>query len=117
MATQIQWGSEPSFEVLRKVQLATYPALLGGTPSHWERYHKAIKSDAIRPGRPETLEEGRELVERLVAHYNGVRLHSATGYITPNDCLAGRSDEIWAARDAMLEDAREARRLRRQEAA
>ena len=38
---------------------------------------------------------------------------SAISYITPSDFLAGRSAEIWAARDAKLEAAREARRLRR----
>lgn len=45
--------------------------------------------------------------------YNTVRLHSAIGYITPADFLAGRGPAIWAARDAKLEAAREARRVRR----
>jgi hypothetical protein len=40
-------------------------------------------------------------------------LHSALGYITPADFLAGRATAIWAERDAKLEAAREARRLRR----
>jgi len=44
---------------------------------------------------------------------NTIRLHSAIGYITPFDFMAGRSAEIWAARDVKLEAAREARRLRR----
>ena len=52
---------------------------------------------------------------RFVEHYNTVRLHSAIGYITPADILAGRAAAIWAARDARLEAAREARRLRRAE--
>lgn len=47
------------------------------------------------------------VVGRFVAHNNGERLHSALGYITPNDFLAGRSKEIWAARDKQLEAARE----------
>jgi transposase InsO family protein len=78
-----------------------------------ERYHKTIKEDAIRPGQPKTLEEARELVARWVEHYNTVRLHSAIGYITPADRLAGRGPAIWARRDARLEAAREVRRLRR----
>ena len=78
-----------------------------------ERWHKTLKSDAIRPGQPDSLDQARSLVERFVEHYNTVRLHSAIGYITPADFLAGRSAEIWAARDAKLEAAREARRLRR----
>ena len=78
-----------------------------------ERWHKTLKGDAIRPGQPDSLDQARALVARFVEHYNTVRLHSAIGYIAPADYLAGRSTEIWAARDAKLEAAREARRLRR----
>jgi putative transposase len=78
-----------------------------------ERYHKTIKGDAIRPAAPATLEEARAVVARFVAHYNSVRLHSALGYVTPNDFLGGRQSEIWAARDRKLEAARERRRQRR----
>lgn len=78
-----------------------------------ERYHKTIKGDAIRPASPATLEEALALVTRFVAHYNGVRLHSALGYITPNDFLAGRQQAIWAERDRKLDAARESRRVRR----
>jgi putative transposase len=78
-----------------------------------ERWHKTLKEESIRPRQPATLDEARALVARWVAHYNTVRLHSAIGYITPADCLAGRSAAIWADRDHKLEAAREARRLRR----
>lgn len=78
-----------------------------------ERWHKTLKGDAIRVTPPSSLEEARRVVGRFVEHYNGVRLHSAIGYITPNDLLAGRAKEIWAERDRKLEAAREARRLRR----
>lgn len=78
-----------------------------------ERWHGTVKSEAIRVTPPTTLNEARAVVSRFVAHYNGVRLHSAIGYITPNDLLAGRRDEIHAARDAKLEAAREVRRQRR----
>jgi transposase InsO family protein len=78
-----------------------------------ERYHKTIKGEAIRPGQPATLDEARALVARFVEHYNTVRLHSAIGYIAPADFLAGRRNEILAARDAKLEAARIARRVRR----
>jgi putative transposase len=82
-----------------------------------ERYHKTIKADAIRPGRAASLDEARTLVARFVEHYNNVRLHSALGYITPADFLAGRGHEIWAKRDRKLEAARETRRVRRSEIA
>lgn len=81
-----------------------------------ERWHKTLKEDAIRVTPPESLEEARAVVARFVAHYNGVRLHSAIGYVTPNDFLAGRRDEIHAARDAKLEAARDARQQRRAQA-
>jgi putative transposase len=45
-------------------------------------------------------------------HYNQVRLHSAIGYITPADCLAGLGPVIGKERDRKLEEAR----FRRQEA-
>lgn len=80
-----------------------------------ERWHKTIKSDALRPGAPASLEEARALVAHWVQHYNTVRLHSSIGYIAPADFLAGRAHAIWQARDRKLEAAREARRLRRAE--
>ena len=46
----------------------------------------------------------------FVAYYNQERLHSAIGYITPNDKLAGREAEIFAERRRKLEQAREDRR-------
>jgi putative transposase len=78
-----------------------------------ERWHQTLKDDAIRPGQPATLEQARALVARFVEHYNTVRLHSALGYITPADFLAGRGPTIWAERDRKLEAAREVRRQRR----
>jgi putative transposase len=78
-----------------------------------ERWHQTIKVEAIRPGCPSTKEEAETLVARHVYHYNHVRLHSAIGYITPDDKLAGREEAIWAERDRRLEAAREARRQKR----
>jgi transposase InsO family protein len=78
-----------------------------------ERWHKTLKTDAIRPAAPSSLGEARRVVARFVDRYNGIRLHSSIGYITPNDFLAGRAKEIWEARDTKLEAAREARRVRR----
>ena len=78
-----------------------------------ERWHKTLKQDVLRPRAPESLEEAQSLVAKFVEYYNGVRLHSALGYITPNDCLAGRGEAIWTARDRKLEDARRLRAERR----
>ena len=82
-----------------------------------ERWHKSLKGECIRPLTPLTLEDARRLIQTYVDHYNSVRLHSAIGYVTPQDMLAGRQPEILAARDRKLEQARRQRQLRRQQAA
>ena len=46
----------------------------------------------------------------FTAHYNEVRLHSAIGYVTPADKLAGRERTIFAERDRKLDAARERRK-------
>lgn len=76
-----------------------------------ERWNQTLKVTTIRPEAPTSLEEARRHVTTFVTQYNTERLHSAIGYITPADRLAGRSDAIWATRDARLEAARAARRL------
>ena len=68
-----------------------------------ERHHKTIKGDAIRTTPPATLDEARRLVTRFVGHDNTRRLHSAIGYVTPNDLLNGRQRAIHDARDRKLE--------------
>jgi putative transposase len=81
-----------------------------------ERWHKSLKRECIRPLTPLTLEDARRLIQSYVDHYNTVRLHSAIGYVTPQDRIAGRQAEIHAARDRKLEQARSQRQLRRQRA-
>ena len=75
-----------------------------------ERWHKTMKGDAVRPAAPATVEEARRVVARFVEHYNNERLHSAIGYVTPNDVLAERAKAIWDERDRKLEEARAERR-------
>lgn len=79
-----------------------------------ERFHKTIKSECIRPKTPLSLDDARRVVGEYVNHYNNVRLHSAIGYVTPADKLAGREKEIFEKRDRKLTEAREARGKRRQ---
>jgi hypothetical protein len=45
--------------------------------------------------------------------YNQERLHSAIGYVTPADKLAGLETVIFAERDRKLEEARERRKTAR----
>ena len=78
-----------------------------------ERYHKTIKGSCIRVHTPLSLDDAYRLVADFVGHYNDHRLHSAIGYITPKDKLAGRAEAILAAREAKLNAAREARKAMR----
>ena len=79
-----------------------------------ERWHKTLKGDCIRVNVPLSLEDARRIVSDYVAYYNNVRLHSAIGYVTPNDRLAGRHQQIADERDRKLAAARERRKLARQ---
>jgi putative transposase len=81
-----------------------------------ERWHETLKGDAVRIRPPSSLAEGRRLIESFVDKYNNHRLHSAIGYVTPADRLAGRQEAIWADRDRKLEAARELRARARQAA-
>ena len=79
-----------------------------------ERYHRTIKHDCVRQKTPLTLDEARRVVTEFVQHYNAVRLHSALGYVTPADKLAGREQTLFDARDRKLDQARERRAATRQ---
>ena len=76
-----------------------------------------MKGECIRPGTPLSPGDALRLVEDYVEHYNDVCLNSAIGYISPKDMLAGRQQEIHAERDRKLEEARQQRQIRRQQAA
>ncbi len=79
-----------------------------------ERWHKTLKGESIRVKVPLSLDEARRIVGDYVVHYNTVRLHSAVGYITPQNKLEGKDKEIFAERDRKLAEARERRKEMRQ---
>jgi putative transposase len=81
-----------------------------------ERWYKTLKGECIRVKTPLTLEDARQIVADFVAYYNAVRLHSAIGYVTPADKLAGREPAIFAERDRKLDAARQRRRVAREAA-
>lgn len=78
-----------------------------------ERWHGSLKRECVRPAALETLDEARRKVAEYIEHYNTQRLHSAIGYITPSDKLAGLEAVIFAERDRKLEEARERRKTAR----
>lgn len=78
-----------------------------------ERFHRSLKSEGIRPGTPLTVDDAKRVVKKFVEEYNTVRLHSALGYITPQDKLEGREQQIFAERDRKLMEARQKRAVAR----
>ena len=76
-----------------------------------ERYHRTLDKDTLHATTPDGV---RATLAARIDHYNHRRLHSAIGYVTPRDKLAGLETEIWAERDRKLEQARELRRKRRE---
>jgi putative transposase len=81
-----------------------------------ERFHRTLKGDCIRPQTPLSLGDAQRIVAGYVDYYNKVRLHSAIGYITPQDKLEAREKTIFAERDRKLETARERRKAQRRAA-
>ena len=79
-----------------------------------ERWHKTLKGDCIRIQVPLSLDDARRIVGDYVIHYNTTRLHSALGYVTPQDKLDGKDKAIHDERDRKLAEARERRRQLRQ---
>ncbi len=78
-----------------------------------ERYHRTIKHDCIRQQTPLSLDEARRVVAEFVLHYNSVRLHSAIGYVTPEQQLCGLAPQVFEERDRKLAEARERRAANR----
>jgi transposase InsO family protein len=74
-----------------------------------ERWNQSIKSECIRPGVPLSLDDAERLIAQYVEVYNGQRLHSSLGYITPQAMLEGRQAEIQSERDRKLRQARRRR--------
>ena len=81
-----------------------------------ERWHKTLKSEAIRPKTPLSLDDARRVVNQFVRYYNDIRLHSAIGYVTPKDRLTGQDRLIFAERKRKLAQAQQRRRENRRQA-
>lgn len=78
-----------------------------------ERWHQTMKNESIRQKVPLSLEDARRIVAEFIEEYNSKRLHSAIGWVTPNDKMAGKAEEIWRLRDEKIEKARELRAMAR----
>jgi putative transposase len=81
-----------------------------------ERWHKSLKSEAIRPKPSRTVEQTRKVVTQFVEECKTQRSHSGIGYVTPQARIEGRHVKIWEDRDRKLETARVVRAVKRQQA-
>jgi transposase InsO family protein len=73
-----------------------------------EALFRTLKYRPEYPDKPfESLEEARAWVQSFVDWYNGMHLHSAIGFVTPNDRHEGRDVEILARRKEVYEQARQ----------
>ncbi len=78
-----------------------------------ERWHQSIKSEAIRLSALLSKEDAEKIIAEYVRYYNGVRLHSAINYVTPEAKLKGRDTQILKERELKLAKRREERKLKR----
>lgn len=78
-----------------------------------ERWHRSVKNESIRQRVPLSLDDAKKIIGEYIAEYNEKRLHSAIGWITPNDKFAGHADAIWQQRDIKIAESRKLRALAR----
>lgn len=75
-----------------------------------ESFHKSIKAECIHQQSFISIEDACRKIDQWIEEYNFVRLHSAIGYISPNDKLHGRAEQIFKERDQKLQNERERRK-------
>lgn len=77
-----------------------------------ERSNKTIK-EFLRTQYMVDFDDGYRIIAEFIQYYNTERLHSAIGYISPADKLAGHAPQILQQREEKLQKARLQRKLRR----
>lgn len=99
-------------QFIRLVQLTHVRTSRGYPQSNGkkERWFQTLKKEALRPKTPLSLAQAQAVLAQFVEHYNTVRLHSALGYVTPQDRLENRQDQLFQQRAAKLQAARARRK-------
>ena len=78
-----------------------------------ERFYRTCKNELIRRQSFLSLDDLKKQLSQYIDRYNGHRLHSAIGYITPKDMILGRKEEIFKERREKLELAKMERKKQR----
>lgn len=60
---------------------------------HIESFHSTLKTEYVWPMEFGSFEEAAECIEKAFHDYNNVRIHSAIGYMTPNEYYGKRLRE------------------------
>lgn len=75
-----------------------------------ERFIQTCKNESTRKQSFIDLDDLKRQIAAYIDYYNTERLHSALGYITPQDMLAGRQHEIFQTRKEKLARAKKLRK-------
>ena len=75
-----------------------------------ERFHKTIKKEHVRKKSFLSLHDARGQMDKYIEFYNKKRLHSAIGYVTPEDVLKDRKHQIIELRMKKIQEAKKLRR-------
>jgi len=90
---------------LQHVRTSPYYPQSNGKCERWWLTGKTY----IRSRTPLSVDDARKILTDFIAYYNGVRLHSSIGYVTPQVKLEGRADAVIAERQRKLAEARNRR--------
>ncbi|ADK79829.1 IS3 family transposase [Sediminispirochaeta smaragdinae] len=71
-----------------------------------ESFFKTLKYTTGYPGRFRNIDHARNWMADFIDWYNYHHLHSALGYITPNEKRTGKDSELFKRRNATMEAAR-----------
>ena len=74
-----------------------------------ERFHRTF-GEHYEAYDPEDLAEAREVIGRIIAHYNNERLHAALNYLPPREVYRGTPEVRLAERRRKLKAARDERK-------
>lgn len=74
-----------------------------------ERFFKTMKTEFVRSNSLLTINDARSQIAMFIHYYNTHRLHSAIGYVTPEQKLKGGADKIIQERKEKLAKARAVR--------